>query len=245
MDFKKKLKIPAEQYEKYNEGKEILKSISAYNMPDRPSSKGYDAQTIKKRMYEPILQLYEWLFDLSSTSPISDVTATIDNNIGTPEVSVSLSGNLYEKTLHFDFKNLKGSKGDKGDKGEQGIQGETGPQGPQGNQGPKGDTGEPAAIVGATAKINESTGKPLVNVAIGGTPDARTFDFSFSGLKGEKGDTGDKGQDAVILDGLVAFKIVDGDLLLTHSVEDTNTYEINNKGELIITLNGKEEVANG
>ena len=100
---------------------------------------------------------------------IIEATASVNNEIGTPSVTVNLGGSELKRTFAFDFRNLKGDKGEKGDKGDtgtQGIQGETGapftydmftpeqlallvgPQGiqgetgPQGIQGEKGDQGE-------------------------------------------------------------------------------------------------------
>ena len=85
-------------------------------------------------------------------------------------------------------------KGQNGDTGPQGPQGEQGPMGPQGDTGPQGETGatgptgpqgQSATITGATATVDDTSGTPTVNVVAGGTELARSFQFSFSGLKGK------------------------------------------------------------
>lgn len=56
---------------------------------------------------------------------------------------------------------------------------------------PAGADGAAAQITSATASVDNTTGTPSVNIELGGTPEKRTFDFKFSGLKGEPGNPDD------------------------------------------------------
>ena len=51
-----------------------------------------------------------------------NITATVDNTIGTPQVSVQADGPNTAKNISFSFTGLKGEKGEKGDPGEGGTQ---------------------------------------------------------------------------------------------------------------------------
>lgn len=95
-----------------------------------------------------------------STGAINSITATIDENVGTPEVNAELSGNPSNADITFEFKNLKGRPGT--------IQSVT-------------------ATVDSTS-IDE--GNPACKVTEGGTPEDRTFSLAFSHLVGKRGLTG-------------------------------------------------------
>lgn len=109
---------------------------------------------------------------------ISEVNATVDNNVGIPSVTVDLGGTELNRTFTFNFKNIKGEQGiqgiqgPKGETGSQGLKGEKGDTGPQGIQGIQGEKGN-------SFVYEDFTQEQLEN------------------LKGPKGDTGEKGDSGV------------------------------------------------
>lgn len=65
--------------------------------------------------------------------------------------------------------------------------------GAQGIQGPQGNPGTPAGFGNITATVDNTTGTPQVSVQADGPNTAKNISFSFTGLKGEKGDPGEAG----------------------------------------------------
>ena len=60
--------------------------------------------------------------DPGTPAGFGNITATVDNTTGTPQVSVQSDGPNTAKNISFSFTGLKGEKGDKGDPGQDGTQ---------------------------------------------------------------------------------------------------------------------------
>ena len=98
-----------------------------------------------------------------STGTIKSVTATVDANVGTPQVTAKAEGDLSNADITFEFKNLKGNPG------------------------------IISAVTAAVDNTSVDTGDPGCVVEPGGTPENRSFNLAFSHLVGKQGIQGPRG----------------------------------------------------
>ena len=141
--------------------------------------------------------------DTGEAAGFGEITATVDNAVGAPEVEVETSGDDTAKNITFNFKNMKGEPGTAAGIADATatVDGTTGvPEVTVSTTGPdtakqfafafsglKGNTGEAAGFGSVTATVDDTVGTPSVTVTPSGDDTAKNFAFAFSNLKGEPG----------------------------------------------------------
>lgn len=98
-----------------------------------------------------------------STGTIKSINATVDENVGTPQVTATLSGDASNADINFAFKNLKGKPG------------------------------EISAVTATVGNASVEEGEPSCQVIASGTPENRSFELAFNNVVGKRGLRGDVG----------------------------------------------------
>lgn len=98
-----------------------------------------------------------------STGTIKSITATVDANVGTPQVTAKAEGDPSNAVITFEFKNLKGNPG------------------------------TISTVTATVDNTSVDTGDPGCVVTPGGTLENRSFNLAFSHLVGKQGVKGDTG----------------------------------------------------
>lgn len=164
-----------------------------------------------------------------------EITATVDNTTGDPNVIVETSGDNTAKNIQFNFTGLKGADGEPGlaagfgditaevdDSTEKPnvkveVSGDNTDKNMHfkftGIKGQRGDDGASAGFGEITATIDDGVGKPAVEVTTSGTNESLNINLAFSNLRGLQGEVGPAGPQGP--------KGADGQMLQTYSTSET------------------------
>ena len=146
-----------------------------------------------------------WDYENGGDPASVDITATasVDDTVGTPDVTVTKQTKEDVTNFDFAFTGIKGEKGEdgaQGPKGDPGPAGERGPKGDTGATGPQGPKGDPGKD-GAPGANGENGVSPVV-VSTGSTASGESAGTItgadgavitvYNGAKGEKGEAAEE-----------------------------------------------------
>lgn len=144
---------------------QIRNGVDIINVEEIPSSEdsGSNSITFIKSDETKIGPIIVKNGSKGSTGTIKSVNATVDENVGTPQVTATLSGDVSNADISFAFKNLKGK------------------------------SGEISAVTATVGNTSVEEGEPSCQVIAGGTPENRSFELAFNNIVGKRGLRGDVG----------------------------------------------------
>lgn len=144
---------------------QIRNGVDIINVEEIPSSEdsGSNSITFIKSDETKIGPIVVKNGSKGSTGTIKSVNATVDEKVGTPQVTATLSGDASNADISFAFKNLKGKPG------------------------------EISAVTATVGNTSVEEGEPSCQVIAGGTPENRSFELAFNNIVGKRGLRGDVG----------------------------------------------------
>lgn len=144
---------------------QIRNGVDIINVEEIPSSEdsGSNSITFIKSDETKIGPIVVKNGSKGSTGTIKSVNATVDENVGTPQVMATLSGDVSNADISFAFKNLKGKPG------------------------------EISAVTATVENTSVEEGEPSCQVIAGGTPENRSFELAFNNIVGKRGLRGEVG----------------------------------------------------
>lgn len=144
---------------------QIRNGVDIINVEEIPSSEdsGSNSITFIKSDETKIGPIVVKNGSKGSTGTIKSVNATVDENVGTPQVTATLSGDASNADISFAFKNLKGK------------------------------SGEISAVTATVGNTSVEEGEPSCQVIASGTPENRSFELAFNNIVGKRGLRGDVG----------------------------------------------------